>query len=107
MYTRVVECNVKLPRKDEFFNTLQNQVLPLAKKQPGFVDLMGWTSDEQPNHLFAITFWMTKEDAERFYRQEAPMVQMLSPLAENVVTEHYYVLISTAHRLATGQAASA
>jgi len=27
---------VKLTKKEEFFNTLQNQVLPLAKKQPGF-----------------------------------------------------------------------
>jgi heme-degrading monooxygenase HmoA len=107
MYTRVVECNVKLTRKDDFFNTLQNQVLPLAKKQPGFVDLMGWASDEHPDHLFAVTFWKSKEDAERFYRQEAPMVELLSPLSENVATEHYYVLISTAHRLSTGQAASA
>ena len=107
MYTRVVECNVKLTKKDEFFNTLQNQVLPLAKKQPGFVDLMGWASDEHPDHLFAVTFWKTKEDAERFYRQEAPMVEMLSPLSENTVTEHYYVLISTGHRLSADQAASA
>jgi heme-degrading monooxygenase HmoA len=102
-----VQCTVRLTWKDEFFNTLQNKVLPLAKKQPGFVDLMGWASDEHPEHLFAVTFWQTKEDAERFYRQESPMVAMLSPLSESTVTEHYYVPISTAHRIAAGPAAAA
>ena len=42
MYARVVEFTLKPGKDDEFLNALQNQVLPLAKNQPGFVDLMGW-----------------------------------------------------------------
>jgi heme-degrading monooxygenase HmoA len=105
MYTRVVECTLKQGQKDEFFSALQNQVLPLASKQPGFVDLMGWISDEHPDHAFAITLWKTKQDAERFYQKEAPMVALLRPFSENQVVEHHYVEISTAHRLTKGQAA--
>jgi len=105
MYARVVEYTLKRAKQDEFFAVLQDQVLPLAKARPGFVDLMGWISDEHPEHAFAITYWDTKEDAERFYRQEAPMVQLLSPFAERTEAEHYYVLISTGHQIAKSQAA--
>lgn len=105
MYARVVEYRLKLAKNDEFFRVLQDQVLPLAKERPGFVDLMGWISDEHPEHAFAITYWNTKEDAERFYRQDAPMVALLSPLAERVETEHYYVLVSTGHQITKSQAA--
>jgi heme-degrading monooxygenase HmoA len=106
MYTRVVECRVKLGKKGEFFDALQNQILPQAKKQPGFVDLMGWASDEHEDHVFAMTFWKTKEDADRFYRQESPMVAVLGPLSVHVATEHYYVPISTGHHLEVGKAAT-
>ena len=106
MYTRVVECRVKMGKKGEFFDALQNQILPLAKKQPGFVDLMGWASDEHEDHVIAMTFWKTKEDADRFYRQESPMVAVLGPFSAHLATEHYYVPISTGHNLAVGKAAT-
>ena len=54
-----------------------------------------------------MTFWKTKEDADRYYRHESPMVAILKPFAENQAVEHYYVPVSTAHKLAVSLKASA
>ncbi len=62
MFTRVFDCILKPEKRGDFNTVLRNQILPAVRKQPGFVNLIGLTSHERP----AITFWKTKEDADRF-----------------------------------------
>ncbi len=91
MFTRVVHCTLKPEKRGEFNTTLQEQILPEIKKQPGFVTLIGLESSERPNYALAITFWKTQEDADRFYRRNAPMVDHLNPLVTKSEVEHFFV----------------
>jgi hypothetical protein len=36
MVARIVDCEVKMEKKDEFVMVLKNEILPLLKKQTGF-----------------------------------------------------------------------
>ena len=65
MFTRMVECRVKPDKRDEFNNKLRNDVLPILQKQPGFVDLIGLTSESDAERVISVSFWKNKEDAER------------------------------------------
>src|SRR5438093_5099109 len=70
MFTRIVECRVKPDKRDEFNNKLRNDVLPILQKQPGFVDLIGLTSESDAERVISVSFWKSKEDAERYHREQ-------------------------------------
>jgi hypothetical protein len=40
MFARVVECHSKVGRSEQVGNKLENDVLPILQKQPGFVDFL-------------------------------------------------------------------
>ena len=63
MFTRIVECRVKPDKRDDFNNKLRNDVLPILQKQPGFVDLIGLTSESDAERVISVSFWKNKEDA--------------------------------------------
>ncbi len=65
----------------------RDKVLPILRKQAGFVDEAVLTADTEPNRLLALSFWNTREDAERYHREQYQKItEMLSPLVENVPT---------------------
>ena len=65
MFTRTVEVTTQSGKAKELSNTLNDKVLPILKKQAGFVDETVLLSDTEPNRVLALSFWNTKEDAER------------------------------------------
>ena len=91
MYTRIVHCTLKPERRAEFNQVLQDKVLPEVKDQPGFVSLIGLTSDEKPDHAMAVTFWKSRKDADRYYQLSAPMMDHLKPLLKSSEVEHFHV----------------
>ncbi len=108
MFTRIVECTVKPDKKDEIQQRLRNEVLPLLQKQPGFVDEITLASEHEPERMVAISFWKTREDAERYHRETFPKVQdiLKASLKSSPKVETYNVEDSTAHRIAAGRAAA-
>jgi len=107
MFTRIVECTVKPDKKDEIQQRLRNEVLSLLQKQPGFVDEVTLLSEHDPERMVAISFWKTREDAERYHRETFPRVQdIIKPALKNPPkVETYNVEDSTIHRIAAGKAA--
>ena len=106
MFTRMVECTIKLEQKEEFNNAVAAKVLPALSRQPGFVDVIGFTSDDRADHAYVLTFWKSKADAERFYPHASPETELLEPLLLNPpVVEALYVTTSALHRVAAGRAA--
>jgi heme-degrading monooxygenase HmoA len=108
MFTRIVECTVRPDKKDELQQRIRNEILPLLQKQPGFVDEVGLVSDHDPERMVAISFWKTREDAERYHRETFPRVQdiLKSSLKTPPKVETYNVEESTIHRIAAGRAAA-
>jgi quinol monooxygenase YgiN len=107
MFTRIVECYVKNDKTPDFNETLQNHVLPILRSQPGFVDLMALSSDDEPNRTVSISIWKSRADAERYQRDHFQEVaDLIRPLLRDEPSiELYNVETSTAHRVTMGKAA--
>jgi quinol monooxygenase YgiN len=107
MFTRVVEIRTKTGKFRDFSASLNDEVLPLLRKQPGFIDEITLISNTEPDHILALSFWHSEADAERYNREQFPTVtELISPLLEtkpNVKT--YNVDTSTTHNITKGKAA--
>jgi quinol monooxygenase YgiN len=107
MFTRIVEVTTKSEKAKELSNTINDKVLPILKKQTGFVDETVLVSDVEPNRVLAISFWNTKEDAERYHREQYPAIhEMIRPLLDaEPVVRTFNVDSSTTHKIAASKAA--
>ena len=74
MYTRIVELNTKSGKASELTTIINSKVLPILKKQAGFVDETLLVSDADSDRVLALSFWSTREDAERYNREQYPAV---------------------------------
>lgn len=75
MFTRVVELTSKSGKSKELANSINEKVLPILKKQPGFVDEIVLVSDVEPDRILGISFWNKREDAEQYHREQFPKIQ--------------------------------
>jgi len=107
MYTRVVELTSKSGKAGELGNTIDEKVLPILNKQAGFVDETVIVSDTEPNRVLALSFWHTREDAQRYEREQFDTVQKtVQNLLETApVVRTFDVHTSTAHKIAAEKAA--
>jgi len=107
MFTRTVEVTTKSGKGRELANTINDKVLPILKKQPGFVDETLLVSDAEPDRILALSFWNSKEDAERYHQEQYPAIrEMVRHLLEaEPVIRTFNVDSSTTHRIAAGKAA--
>ncbi len=107
MYTRVVEVRTKAGKMKEFSTTLHEKVLPILKKQRGFIDEITLVSSADPERILALSFWQTEADAERYHSEQYPTItNILHPVLETMpMIETYEVDTSTTHRISKGKAA--
>jgi heme-degrading monooxygenase HmoA len=107
MFTRVVELTTKPGKNKQLSETINDKVLPILKKQKGFVDETVLVSDKEDNRVLSLSFWNTKEDAEQYHRAEYQKVnEMVRHLLEAEPTIRTFdVHTSTTHRIAAGKAA--
>jgi heme-degrading monooxygenase HmoA len=107
MFTRVVEIITKTGKSHELANAINEKVLPILRQQTGFLDETVLTSNMESNRVLALSFWRTKEDAERYHREQFPKINdMISHLVENTpVVRTFNVHTSTPHKIAAGKAA--
>jgi heme-degrading monooxygenase HmoA len=107
MFTRVVEVTTKPGKARDLSATIDEKVLPILKKQTGFVDETVLVSDTASDRVLSLSFWNSKEDAERYHREQYPRVsELLKHLLEaEPVIRTFEVHTSTAHRIAAGKAA--
>jgi heme-degrading monooxygenase HmoA len=107
MFTRVVELTAKTGKTKELANTLNDKVLPILKKQKGFVDETVLVSDAEDARVLALSFWNTREDAVQYQRAEYQKVHetVRHLLEAEPVIRTFDVHTSTTHRIAAGKAA--
>jgi heme-degrading monooxygenase HmoA len=92
---------LKVNSATEFSRTLENDVIPMLRKQKGFKDEITLVAPER-NDVVAISFWDRKEDAEAYNRDKYPEVlKTLSKLIEGTPkVESFEVANSTSHKIA-------
>jgi heme-degrading monooxygenase HmoA len=107
MFTRLVEINTKYGKTKEVAEMIREKVLPILKKQPGFIDEIVLLSTTELNRIVALSFWKTAEDAELYRRESFLKVEeMLKPMLEvtpKILT--FDVDLFTTHKIAAGKAA--
>jgi heme-degrading monooxygenase HmoA len=109
MYTRIVETTSKHGKARELCQTIDDKVLPILRKQNGFVDEVVMVSDTEPNRVTAISFWKTREDAQRYQREQFDNVKktMQHVLEGDPNVRTFDVHTSTAHRVKAEKAEQA
>ena len=107
MFTRTVEVTSKSGKARELANIINDKALPILKKQKGFVDETVLVSDKEDNRVLSLSFWNSKEDAEKYQRDQYPAIhEMVRHLLEaEPVIRTFNVDSSTTHRIAAGKAA--
>lgn len=73
MYARQVYARYKPENFDLFNKRFDNDVLPLLKKQSGFRDELSFI-DKGKKEAFTMSFWDTKQDAEKYARDVYPSI---------------------------------
>src|SRR2546425_12578616 len=107
MFTRVVELTSKPGKSRDLSNTINDKVVPILKKQAGFVDEIVLVSDAERDQVLGLSFWNARDDAERYHREQYPKIhEMLKHLLETEpVIRTFDVHTSTTHKIAAGKAA--
>jgi heme-degrading monooxygenase HmoA len=107
MFTRIVELTTKPGKNKPLSDAINDKVLPILKKQRGFVDETVLVSDKEDNRVLSLSFWNTREDAEQYHRAEYEKVhEMVRHLLDaEPVIRTFEVHTSTTHRIAAGKAA--
>ena len=107
MFTRVVELTSKSGKAKELSNIINEKVVPILKKQAGFVDEAVLVSDTESTRILGLSFWNSKDDADRYHREQYPKIQeMLKDLlGTEPVVRTFDVHTSTTHRIVSGKAA--
>jgi heme-degrading monooxygenase HmoA len=107
MYTRIVEVTAKTGKSRDLANTIHEKVLPILKRQPGFVDETVLLSDTEPDHVVALSSWNKQEDAERYHNKDFKIVRetIESLMACEPMVRTFNLHSSTTHKIAAGKAA--
>jgi heme-degrading monooxygenase HmoA len=107
MFTRIVDVTSKTGKGRELTRAVSEKVLSILKAQPGFLDEITLVSDENPDQIVAISFWKSREDADKYHRENFSRVtEIISSLTEGAPRVRTFdVEQSTIHKIAAGKAA--
>src|ERR1700736_2882144 len=99
MFARSVSMRLKGNTLAQFNRTLEDEVLPLLRKQNGFRDELVLISSNGTDAI-GISLWDRKDNAEAYQRETYPEVQrLLSKVTEGTPqVQTYDVSISTFHK---------
>jgi hypothetical protein len=96
MFARIVEFIPKLEKKEEFVKVIRNEVLPILKKQTGFMELLPFFPEIKNEKVIAVTLWAEKGNAERYGREVFPKVEeILKPYLTTPITYKQYTVETT------------
>lgn len=96
MFARILDFEVKMEKKEEFVKVMRNQVLPILKKQTGFLEILPFFPEKMKEKVFTISLWTTKQDAERYEREFYPKIHdIVKPFLTTPVGVNYYNLEAT------------
>jgi hypothetical protein len=105
MFARKVSVRLKSDAAGQFIQKIENEIIPLLRKQKGFLDELTLIS-QSGKEIYAYSFWESSEDAERYDRTAFKEVNsILTDVTDGAVRVHTYMVAnSTFHKLAAAVA---
>jgi hypothetical protein len=97
MFARILEFGFKPEKKTELIKVIRNEVLPILKKQVGFLEMLPFFPEriEETNAL-NISFWTNKAEADRYQKEWYPKVyEILKPFLTTPVNVKFFTLETT------------
>ena len=76
MFARRVSLELKSNNVADFTERMENEILPMLRKQKGFQDEITFVAPGGTK-AFGISLWDRKEDAETYGRETYPQVEKL------------------------------
>lgn len=100
MFARKVTMHLKPNTTADFTRRLENDVIPLLRKQNGFQDELTFTTTDG-KEAFGVSLWDKKENAEAYARGQYPQVlKLLEKVVEGTPkVETFEVSNSTCHKI--------
>lgn len=101
MFTRKVSVHLKVDATGQFIQKMEDEIIPLLRKQKGFLDELTLIS-QSGKEIYAYSFWETSEDAERYDRTAfREVTDLLTGLIDGALRIHTYTVAnSTFHKIA-------
>jgi heme-degrading monooxygenase HmoA len=101
MFARHVMLQLKPNVANEFPVTFEKEILPLLRKQKGFLDELLLVTPEK-KEVVAISLWETKEYAEAYNRELYPQIEkIVARFIEGIpVVKKFEAEYSTFHKIA-------
>jgi len=105
MFARKVSVRLKAEAAGQFLQKMENEIIPLLRKQHGFLDELTLIS-QSGKEVYAYSFWESSEDAERYENTAfREVTSLLTGLLEGTVRINTYMVAnSTFHKLAAAVA---
>jgi len=93
MFARIVEFTPKPEMKEEIVNVIRQEVLPILKKQQGFLEFLPFVPEPKTEKWITVTLRADKQYAEHWEREGYPMVEAILKLflAAPAICTHYNV----------------
>ncbi len=80
MFARILEIAPKPDSKEELINALNEEIVPILKQQPGFLESLAFVPVNKADRMVSITFWAEDHFAEKYAKEVFPKVeQILKP----------------------------
>ena len=93
MFARIVEFISKPEKKEEFLKVVRNEVLPILKSQPGFLEILPFVPESKTEKMITVTLWTEQQNAKRYEREVYPRVaEILRPYLTTAVTFKHYAV---------------
>ena len=90
MYARKVSLCLKLESVSQFLQKLEHEVIPLFRKQKGFLDQLILLSDSG-KIVYVYSFWKNSEDAEQSDCTTLPMLtRLLTGVVDGALRVHAF-----------------
>jgi len=107
MFARKVSARLRPELTAQFLQKIQNEIIPLLRKQRGFLDEFTLIS-QNGKEAYAYSFWNNGEDAELYDRTAfREVTDLLAGLIEGSVRTHTYTVAnSTFHKIAAAAVAA-
>ncbi|HLW82361.1 MAG TPA: hypothetical protein VKS20_10005 [Candidatus Acidoferrales bacterium] len=108
MFSRIITCDIKSDKVDEFRNAINNEFLPRIQAQPGFLENIE-SCDPSSGKYCCVTLWKSEADVKNYDNglfQE--IAGKLVPLMDgNPSVQTLPVDNSSVHNIRAGRSAAA
>jgi len=96
MFARILEFVPKMEKKEELIRVAKNEVLPILKKQPGFVELLPFEPETKNEKVLTLTLWTEKRDFERYEKETFPKIEeLITPYLNTPIVVHNVYKLET------------